>query len=406
MANPKSKILPQIFTVYLFVLVAHCADVLLINELGGDSKIFGTNLYGHVVGIIIIFVACMVSKRDIRSYGLVLKPKRIAKGFVKGAIFSVIPIVIVALLFELIYLALDFEWAKISFIPPNINYSGGIGIPKATAAYAFSIAISVFMKELVFRGYMLKYARPTYPFFDANIIQAFLCIPLPLVNHLKNFVFNTYGDARERMPLMVAIAVFYIVTEFMMGIKWGLLARVSRDIWPMFFGHYIYNFFGYCLFFQTSKISNWETMVKLFMVEVISFIMVWFYYKKKRDEKAKKMLEKKLASIERHERHEKGDDNYGKIKDRNEKHAEHNDKMLESFSHDDYKKKVDDFSDANLHRSHHHHHSHHNPQGKDENLMDLNEVDISNFYKEYAKEMERKLQKDKESVKNQINDSE
>ena len=50
MANPKSKVLPEIINVYLFIMLAHCADVFVVN-LMGDSKAFGTNFYGHAVGL-------------------------------------------------------------------------------------------------------------------------------------------------------------------------------------------------------------------------------------------------------------------------------------------------------------------------------------------------------------------
>lgn len=403
MANPKSRVLPQIFNVYLFVLVAHVVDVIAI-QLRGDMTVFGTNLYGHVIAIICVFVACVINKKDIRAYGIDLNPKRIFRGFYRGAVFSLVPIAAVAILFSLIYAISGAEWAKVSFIPPNLNYSHGAGIPKATLIYALAIAVSVFMKEFFFRGYALRSARPTYQFFDANIIQAVLCIPIPLVNHFRNVFLNTYGYAFERFPFMIAIAVFYVIHEFLTAIKWGLLARVSKDLWLVFFDHYIYNFLAFSLFFSQSKITNWETMVKLMLVQLISFAMVWFYYKKKRAETEKKRLKRELENIETRQNRERGAESFSGADAINEQNAKSNERILESYSHGDVQKKIDDFSNANLlkHRSI----SSKPKDYKDEELMDLREVDVSNFYREYVKEVERRTQSSRDDVAQKLVDSE
>ncbi|MCQ2479495.1 MAG: CPBP family intramembrane metalloprotease [Clostridia bacterium] len=395
MANPKSKVLPQIFNVYLFVIVAHTIDVFTL-KLKGDSTIFGTNLYGHVVAIMCVFVACLIKKKDIRAYGVNLRPKRIFKGLYRGAIFSLVPIAIVAGFFELIYVALGFDWAKVQFIPPNLNYSNGASVLKATAIYAVTIAISVFMKELFFRGYALRSARPVYQFFDANLIQAVLYIPIPIINHARNVLFNTYGDAFERLPFMIAVAVFYIVHEFMTGIKWGLLARVSGDIWLVFFDHYIYNFLAFSLLFSQSKISNWETMVKLMLVQIISFAMVWIYYKKKMAEREKLKLQKELAEIEYRQKHERGEEAIEGMNEQNALNAKSNEKLLDNFTKDSVQQKINEFSHANLHM--HHGATSFSDDEKDDNLMDLKDININDFYREYAKEVERRTQNNKESV--------
>ena len=78
MANPKSRVLPQIFNVFLFVMVAHCADAFLLVT-PGDMSILGTNLYGHFAGILCVFVACLIKRKDVRMFGLRIKPKKIFK---------------------------------------------------------------------------------------------------------------------------------------------------------------------------------------------------------------------------------------------------------------------------------------------------------------------------------------
>lgn len=402
MANPKSKVLPQIVDVYFFVLLAHCFDV-FFWRFKGDASIFGTNLYGHVMGIMAIVIACVVKKKDIRAYGAVLKPKRIFKGFYRGALLSVVPIAVVAGLFSLIYAAFEVEWAKVEFIPPNIYYCKD-DIAKAALVYAVTIAVSVFMKEFFFRGYVMRSARTVYQFFDANIIQAILCIPLPLVNHFNNIVSHRYSEKLQQPTLMIAIAVFYIVTEFFIAIKWGLLVRVSKDIWTVFFDHYFYNFLAYSLFVSKCKISSYESMVKLFLVQAISFAMVWFYYKKKMAEKEKHKLRNELSEIERRQKKERADGHSEKSHKYNEEAAKANESILENYTHGDVQRRIDDFSNENLHR---HKHAPTVPKDyKDEDLMDLRDINVDDFYLEYIKEKERRTQSDIDSVSQKLKESE
>ena len=427
MANPKSKVLPEIINLYLFVFLAHCADVFIVT-LMGDSKAFGTNFYGHAVGLLCIFVACMIKNINAKSLGIDLRPKRILKGLYKGAIFSLVPIAIVAVICALIYLVTGLPRMKLQFIPPNINYSP-YGVLGSTIVYGVSLIVSVFMKELFFRSYVIKQARRAYSFFDANLIQTILYIPLPLVNHFKNIAYGLYPALPHYWLLMGSIAVFYIVHEALTAIKWGLLSRVSKDIWLVFFDHYIYNFIGFSLFLSQSKISNFDILFKLMAVQIISFIMTLIYYKKKRAEKEQHKLERRLLELQEGNLAEREE------AQRNSEHAKSNEGMLESFDPDTINQKVEDYSLPSHHRHHHHivpqsresdiekhnsdiiesvnegdvdryvsgykkefmhsmgthDHSRQDQQAeKDDMLMDLSDIEIDEFYKEYAKELERK----------------
>lgn len=439
MANPKSRVLPQILNLYLFVIVAHCVDVFNM-QIMGDSTVFGNNLYGHLIGIIMIVIACMAKKKDIKTLGVIFRPKRIFKGVVTGGALAMIPIAMVAVLLMLLYAVTGNDIFKVAFIPPNNNYSD-YPLLITTMIYALTSIVSVFLKELLFRGYVIRSMRPTYPFFDANIVQAVLCIPFPIVNHLKNIFLGKYSDPFGQLPLMGTILVFYVVHEFITGIKWGLLSRVSKDIWPMFFDHYFYKVIAFSLFFSQSKIMNFHTMGKLMAVQVISFGLTWVYYKKKRAEIEKKRLEHKLKELERH----KNKDFSNPVQDeRNERHAKSNEVILESFSSDSIRSRVEEYSG----RPRHHRRSHHKdePVNNDKlsdltqsrengefedfkkrhlgtvgihntkinqvsekeqsSLMNLSDVNVNEFYREYAKEVDRINDTETEETRKKIEQSE
>ncbi len=400
MANPKSKVLPGIIEVYLFVLVAFCFDAFYRNFMG-DASILGNNLYGYVLGLVSVGVACVAKKKNVKSYGVILNPKAIFKGVYRGALFSLIPTAVVAGFSALIYAAFDFEWAKVQFVTPNHNYAGDVSTPITIAAYLISTIICVFAKEFFFRGYVIKTARSVYMFFDANAIQIALYVPMMLILHAKNIAMHQYSGDMMNPALMISIGVFWFVHEFITALKWGLLARVTRNIWASYFDHFFYNFITYSLLFSQSKITNYPTMVKLLIVQIISLIMVWYFYKKKRIERKQKKLQHEYEKIEK--RHENSEKHALKSEEINERHAKKNQEILEDYNEGGVQKRIDDFSNSNLLR--HRHISSKSHDYKDEKLMDLKDIEVDKFYYEYAKEIERNHQNKKETAAEKLQQS-
>lgn len=402
MANPKSKVLPKIVQVYLIVMIAYCVDV-FFTSLRGDISVLGTNLFGYVGGLMCIGVVCVAKKKDIRAYGATLNPKKMFKSFYRGAFFALAPTAVVAGLFSLIYAAFGFEWAKVIFSTPNHNAAKELGTFKGILVYAFALIFSVFMKEFFFRGYVIRTARSVYQFFDANIIQILLCIPLPLAIHARNVIYNLYNEELRRPSLLISVAVFWIIHEAIGALKWGLLARAGRDIWTSFFDHYFYEFVAYSLFYSQTKVTNYAIMVKLLLVQILSLILVYFFYKKKRAESEQKKLQYELEKIERRNRREAEAEQHPEIREINEKNASSNESLLENYTRGGVQQRIDDFSDANLHR---HRHAPTVPKDfKDEELMDLKDIKVDSFYVEYAKEVERRHHSERDAAAQKVQSS-
>lgn len=437
MANPKSRVLPQIFNVFLFVMLAHCADAFVLVT-PGDMSILGTNLYGHFVGILCVFVACLIKRKDVRMFGLRIKPKKIFKRILEGAVFALVPIAIVCLVREGFYIVTQNEALKFAFSPPNTLRSH-FGVLKTTLIYAAAILVSIFMKEFFFRGYIIRSARPTYSFADANIVQAVLYCAVSATTIVRNLALGQYGGLKENLPFAVMLILCFIVLDFISGIKWGLLFRVKGDIWASFFDHWFYRVFAYSLFVSQTKVTRLSTMIYLIAVQTISFVMVYFYYKKERAKKKKQSLEREIKKIE-HKKNVMND--IEATPAQTEAEIENADK-LENFSHDEIRKKVDEFSSVKS-RHHRHHASaaaseenndlvsldeggvgkrvseyknemissigkHSRPQNpgamppkEDDELLGLQDIKIDEFYQEYAREMQRKMDEDKNDMQAEI----
>lgn len=437
MSNPRSRVLPQLVNVYLFVMFAHCAD-LFVQKLSGDLSVLVTNLYGHVVGILCVFVACLIKRKDVRIFGLDFRYKKIFKGVYLGAFFSLVPILIV-FVFQLgLYAVTQSESLKPNFMPPNITITP-YSVGKSFLIFGLALIVSTFLKEYFFRGYLLKSARPTYSFADANIIQSVLYMTLSVATVFRNIFYGKYGPLNEWFSFFVILLIFYFINDIMCGIKLGLLTRVSGNIWAAFFCSYFYRFFAYSLFVSQTKITNISSIIRLLAVEIISFAMVWIYYKKGMAEKERKKLEHKLKKLERRKKAYTGaqeptrDRGYDKIESANAG-------KLEDFSHESLKRQVEDYASSS-HHSHHHRHSSAPSQNKDlgslgeadvedyrrehekqfvdslgshqsrrssgtarrdDKLMGLDEMNVGDFYKEYAKAVEKGFDDEKKVVMEKI----
>lgn len=418
-------------------MFAHCAD-LFVQKLSGDLSVLVTNLYGHVVGILCVFVACLIKRKDVRIFGLDFRYKKIFKGVYLGALFSLVPILIV-FVFQLgLYAVTQSESLKPNFMPPNITITP-YSVGKSFLIFGLALIVSTFLKEYFFRGYLLKSARPTYSFADANIIQSVLYMTLSVATVFRNIFYGKYGPLNEWFSFFVILLIFYFINDIMCGIKLGLLTRVSGNIWAAFFCSYFYRFFAYSLFVSQTKITNVSSIIRLLAVEIISFAMVWIYYKKGMAEKERKKLEHKLKKLERRKKAYTGaqeptrDRGYDKIESANAG-------KLEDFSHESLKRQVEDYASSS-HHSHHHRHSSAPSQNKDlgslgeadvedyrrehekqfvdslgshqsrrssgtarrdDNLMGLDEMNVGDFYKEYAKAVEKGFDDEKKVVMEKI----
>ncbi len=295
MSNPKSKILPSVFSTFAVVLILFCVDA-FAPMLMGDLAKFGTNVIGAVLGIITVVVASFAKGRNLASFGLIFDPIRIIRGFAVGGSMAFAPLALLYGVKYVLYAIFKFDSFKPDFVLPNSP--DGISLVSAGIFLAACI-ISAMMQELVFRGFVIRSMRPQYPFLDANIIQASLSVSLPLMLVIRNIVFGHYNhfNGMKKIIFIVAVILFYIVYTFFSSIKRGIVTRVSGDIWPSFFGNFAFMFFGGCLFIQGNMIKSFIPMLFLLVAEFISLIVARGYYKRQyvRNVKRKEEHDQRVA---------------------------------------------------------------------------------------------------------------
>lgn len=140
--------------------------------------------------------------------------------------------------------------------------------------------VNVWMEEGVFRGLFLKTLSETNPFMQANLIAAFLFGIWHIVMPIRSYV-----NGEMSFAAMVLMGIGYIVLAGIMGIKWGLLYRITGSIWVGLGDHLFNNTVATNMLHVVSlKGADELQIVRIMAAQIISFAFVMaVYYCRKRN---------------------------------------------------------------------------------------------------------------------------
>ena len=138
--------------------------------------------------------------------------------------------------------------------------------------------INVWMEEGVFRGLFIKILAETKPFMQANFIAAFLFGIWHIVMPIRSYI-----DGEMSLAAMVMLGIGYIILAGIMGIKWGLLYRVTGNIWVGLGDHLLNNTVATNMLHVVSQEGADELqIVRIMVAQIISFAFVLAIYRRKK----------------------------------------------------------------------------------------------------------------------------
>ena len=130
--------------------------------------------------------------------------------------------------------------------------------------------INVWMEEGVFRGLFLKMLSETKPFMQANFIAAFLFGIWHIVMPIRSYV-----NGEMSFAAMVLMGIGYIILAGIMGIKWGLLYRITGNLWAGLGDHLFNNTVATNMLHVVSQNGADELqIVRIMAAQIISFAFV------------------------------------------------------------------------------------------------------------------------------------
>lgn len=264
--------------VFIVCLSVRFAEYFLIET---DKTAIGENILHKAVGIIVLAGILKVlhltwSDIGFQRNGLV---SSILKGLLLGSVcFSI------SYGLEFAILALQNNPAHFEIYISSFTLTGSqvknTGFVFFLLCVLFNI-VNVWMEEGVFRGLFIKTLSETTSFMPANCIAAFLFGIWHIVMPIRS-----YTSGELSFAAMVLMSIGYVILSGIMGIKWGLLYRMTGTIWVGLGDHLFNNTVATNMLHVISLTGADELqIVRIMVAQLISFAFVLVLYVQKQKSK-------------------------------------------------------------------------------------------------------------------------
>ncbi|MFG6357179.1 MAG: CPBP family intramembrane metalloprotease [Acetatifactor sp.] len=273
--NTKYKSANLCIAIFMLCLAVRFVEYFLIET---DKTIIGENVFHKSVGIILLTLALKRIKLSWSDIGFQRNGfvSSTLKGLLLGSVCFTVSYGV-----ELAILALQGNPAHLEIYISGFSLTGS---PLRNTDFIFFMlcvvfnVINVWMEEGVFRGLFIKILAETKPFMQANFIAAFLFGIWHIVMPIRSYI-----DGEMSLAAMVMLGIGYIILAGIMGIKWGLLYRVTGNIWVGLGDHLLNNTVATNMLHVVSQEGADELqIVRIMVAQIISFAFVLAIYRRKK----------------------------------------------------------------------------------------------------------------------------
>ena len=273
----KNKPFTACWILFAILIVVHGFEAIVLRM---DETVLGENFINKVFGIVLIFVVLGLIKWAPKNIGFT------AKNFLRnigiGLLFAIVSFAI-AYSVEVIILKSQGQSVSFGIFATGFSLTGETtvhtGIGFILMCILFNI-INVVMEEGTFRGLFFNIVSCKKPMKTALFFQALLFGIWHVVTPLHNLI-----DGDINVPSFIALSIGYIILAGMMGIKWGLMYKMTGSLYAGMADH----FFNNCIATNLLHITTGEgiddmMIVRVMIAQLLSFgavIAVYFAWKKK-----------------------------------------------------------------------------------------------------------------------------
>ncbi|HAS37074.1 MAG TPA: hypothetical protein DCS04_00360 [Ruminococcaceae bacterium] len=277
MSDPKGKALPNLLTLYFIMLIIYCLDVFFLKS---DLTVLGDNFYARFISFVVLFMTLLFKKEHLKNFGISKKKENFIAAVKYGTFFSVVPLLIVSAVELIVFKFSNPSAIDLRFSPPSLSYvrtEGYLTPAFCITVYILTTLFAACFKEMFFRGLLIHKLEKLTVFKSANIFQALLYMTFILPKLIRNFAKNYYS--KEIVDLALFVVLFYIIHEFITGIKWGLLAKASGTTYISIVDNFLYVFLANSVR-VVDQSTKWLFMIHMLCTQLISLALVYIYYKK------------------------------------------------------------------------------------------------------------------------------
>lgn len=273
--NVKYKANKLCAAIFILCMSARLAEYFLIET---DKTALGENVFHKALGIVILAVALGSLKLTWSDIGF--QRNGLARGVLRGILLGSACFALFYAL-ELAILALQGNPAHLEIYISGFSLTGSQ--TKNTGLIFFTLCllcniINVWMEEGVFRGLFIKTLSETRPFMTANFTAALLFGVWHLVMPLRSWI-----NGEMSFATMVLMSIGYIVLAVLMGIKWGLLYRMTGNLWAGLGDHLLNNTLATNMLHVVSDRGADELqIVRIMAAQLVSLAIVLLIYRRER----------------------------------------------------------------------------------------------------------------------------
>ncbi|MCI9405401.1 MAG: CPBP family intramembrane metalloprotease [Oscillospiraceae bacterium] len=266
--------------IFTFCLLIRFAEYFLIET---DKTTIGENIFHKAIGVILLAVTLKIlhltwSDIGFQRSGFV---SSLLKGLLLGSVCFILSYGL-----EFAILALQDNPAHFEIYISSFTLTDSQ--VKNTDFLFFLLcvlfnAVNVWMEEGVFRGLFIKMLCETKPFMTANGIAAFLFGIWHIVMPIRSYI-----NGEMSFAVMVFLGIGYVILSGVMGIKWGLLYRITGNIWAGLGDHLFNNTVATNMLHVVSPRGADELqIVRIMAAQLISFafVLILYYDKNKKANK-------------------------------------------------------------------------------------------------------------------------
>ncbi len=269
--NIKCKPTNLCMIIFMFCLSVRFVEYFLIET---DKTAIGENVLHKVIGI--IFLALALKKINLTWRDIGFQRDGFVSGILKGLLLGSVCFA-VSFGLELGILALQGNSAHLEIYISSFSLTGSQ--IKNTDFVFFLLCVlfnivNVWMEEGVFRGLFIRTLSETKPFMHANYIAALLFGVWHIVMPIRSCI---NGEMSFAATLLMGIG--YIILAGIMGIKWGLLYRITGNLWAGLGDHLFNNTVATNMLHVVSLNGADELqIVRIMAAQIISFAVVLVIY--------------------------------------------------------------------------------------------------------------------------------
>ena len=252
---------------FLLLLAVHAFEAIVLRM---DETFFAENFINKVFGVVIIALVLKILSWKWSDIGF--SSTGLGKGILTGTALAAISFS-AAYLAEILILYGQGNHISIGFFVTGFSLTGENVIHQGFGFILMCIffnIINVIMEEGTFRGLFYGIIRTDHPAKTALLVQALLFGIWHIVTPLHNLI-----DGDIDFPSFAMLSVGYIILAGLMGIKWGLLYRMTGNLYAGMADHFCNNCITTNLLHITTETGTDELMiVRIMIAQTLSFLII------------------------------------------------------------------------------------------------------------------------------------